>query len=134
MARARSASRKTSACAATTPASTVRPQQHGSTLHKPPNRSWHWCSALDHGTYWNPLTCAKVDVGDQVLLVSGAVAEPTAGTGSPGQVLEATPAGLVVTTASVPVRLTGLRDAIGQAVCPSTIARRGRHLALAECR
>ncbi|MDM7950740.1 MupA/Atu3671 family FMN-dependent luciferase-like monooxygenase [Hydrogenophaga sp.] len=87
-------------------------------------------SALDHSTYWNPLTCAKVDVGGRVLLVSGAVAEPAAGAGSPGQVVEATPAGLVVATASVPVRLTGLRDASGQAVCPSTIAKAGDTLPL----
>ena len=84
--------------------------------------------ALDHSTYWNPLTCAKVDVGGRILLVSGAVAEPALGTGSPGQVLEATPAGLVVATASVPVRLTGLRDGIGQAVCPSTVTRPGELL------
>jgi natural product biosynthesis luciferase-like monooxygenase protein len=87
-------------------------------------------SALDHSTYWNPLACAKVDVGGRVLLVSGAEAEPAAGAGSPGQVLEATPAGLVVATASVPVRLTGWRDAAGQAVCPSTAARMGDQLPL----
>jgi natural product biosynthesis luciferase-like monooxygenase protein len=81
--------------------------------------------ALDHNTYWNPLTCAKVDLGNQVLLVSGAVAEPALGTRSPGQVLEATPAGLVVATSTVPVRLTGLRDATGQVVCPSTTAKAG---------
>lgn len=82
-------------------------------------------SALDHSTYWNPLTCAKVDVGGRVLLVTGAVAEPATGAAVPGQVLEATQAGLLVATASVPVRLSGLRDANGQAVCPSTAANAG---------
>ena len=85
--------------------------------------------ALDHSTYWNPLTCPKVEIDGRVLLVGGAVAE-TAVTAAPGEVLEATPAGLVVGTGTVPVRLTGLRDLQGQPVCPSTVARAGARLAL----
>ncbi len=34
----------------------------------------------------------------------------------------------MVATASVPVRLSGLRDAIGQAVCPSTVRKPGDNL------
>ncbi|HEY9096499.1 MAG TPA: formyltransferase family protein, partial [Hydrogenophaga sp.] len=86
--------------------------------------------ALDHGTYWNPLTCPKVDVGGRVLLVAAAQAESGAGTAAPGQVLEATPAGLVVGTASVPLRLTGLRDVFSGPVCPSTVARPGDRLTI----
>jgi natural product biosynthesis luciferase-like monooxygenase protein len=89
-------------------------------------------SALDHSTYWNPLTCAKVAVGTRVLLVGGAASDPSVDRVSPGQVLEATQAGLVVGTASVPVRLTGLRDTLGRAVCPSTIAQTGDQLALLD--
>ena len=88
--------------------------------------------ALDHSTYWNPLTCPKVEVDGRVLLVTGAVAEPSAGAAAPGEVIEATPAGLVVGTASVPVRLTGLRDLQGQPVCPSTVARTGTRLPLLD--
>ncbi len=45
---ARNASRKTSASAATTRAWTVQSLPLGSTLRKPPNRSWHW--------YWHSIT------------------------------------------------------------------------------
>jgi natural product biosynthesis luciferase-like monooxygenase protein len=89
-------------------------------------------SALDHSTYWNPLTCAKVAVGQGVLMVGGAAMAPEAGAAAPGKVLEATQAGLVVGTASAPVRLTGLRNALGRAVCPSTIAKAGDQLALLD--
>ncbi|WP_430407640.1 formyltransferase family protein [Hydrogenophaga sp.] len=88
--------------------------------------------ALDHSTYWNPLTCPKVEVDGRVLLVTGGVAEPSAGAAAPGEVVEATPAGLVVGTASVPVRLTGLRDLQGQPVCPSTVTRTGTRLPLLD--
>ena len=89
-------------------------------------------AALDHGSYWNPLTCPKVDIAGRVLLVTAAATEPAAGGAVPGQVLDATPAGLVVATASVPVRLTGLRDMLGQTVCPSTVARTGDRLPLLD--
>ncbi|MDP3251600.1 MAG: LLM class flavin-dependent oxidoreductase [Hydrogenophaga sp.] len=88
--------------------------------------------ALDHSTYWNPLTCPKVEVDGRVLLVTGAVVEPAAGGAAPGEVIEATPAGLVVGTASAPVRLTGLRDMQGQPVCPSTVTRTGTRLPLLD--
>ncbi len=81
--------------------------------------------ALDHGAYWNPLTCAKVEVAGRVLAVGAARAETDRAAAPAGAVLEATPAGLVVGTASVPVRLTGLRDLLGQPVCPSTVATAG---------
>ncbi|WP_439587271.1 MupA/Atu3671 family FMN-dependent luciferase-like monooxygenase [Hydrogenophaga sp.] len=88
--------------------------------------------ALDHSTYWNPLTCPKLEIDGQVLLVTGAVAEPAAGSAAPGEVIEATPAGLVAGTATVPVRLTGLRDMLGQPVCPSTVTRSGARLPLLD--
>jgi natural product biosynthesis luciferase-like monooxygenase protein len=88
--------------------------------------------ALDHSTYWNPLACPKVEFDGRVLLVTGGVAEPAAGSAAPGEVIEATPAGLVVGTATTPVRLTGLRDALGQATCPSTVTRSGARLPLLD--
>jgi hypothetical protein len=69
-----------------------------------------------------------VEVAGRVLLVTGAAIEAGAAGTEPGKVAEATQAGLVVATASVPVRLTGLRDLLGQPVCPSTIARTGDQL------
>jgi natural product biosynthesis luciferase-like monooxygenase protein len=89
-------------------------------------------SALDHGTYWNPLTCPKLRVGERVLLVSAASLEPGAAAAAPGEVLEASMGGLVVGTGSVPVRLTGLRELLGAATCPSTVARAGDRLPLLD--
>jgi natural product biosynthesis luciferase-like monooxygenase protein len=80
--------------------------------------------ALDHGPYWNPLATAKIALGDRVLSVRSA--EPEPGQGAPGQVLEASPAGLVVACASGAVRLNGLTER-GVTVCPGTIT--DRHLA-----
>lgn len=88
--------------------------------------------ALDHGSYWNPMTCAKLVVGERILLVSGAAAEAGLSAAAPGEVLEASMGGLVVGTASVPVRLTGLKDFQGAAVCPSTVAKPGNSLPLLD--
>lgn len=88
-------------------------------------------AALDHGTYWNPLCCPKLDTGSRALLVSAAALESGAASVPPGQVIEATMAGLVVGTGSTPVRLTGLRDMAGQPVCPTTVAKAGDRFALA---
>jgi natural product biosynthesis luciferase-like monooxygenase protein len=88
-------------------------------------------AALDHGSYWNPISCPKLVVGDRVLLVATAVVEAGAAA-APGEVLEATMGGLVVGTASVPVRLAGLRDTQGAAVCPTTVAQAGDRLPLPE--
>lgn len=82
-------------------------------------------SALDHSTYWNPLASPKVAASGQVFTVTGATLEPRRRSAAPGTVIEATEDFLVVTTASVPVRLTGLRDASGQPVAPSAFARVG---------
>jgi natural product biosynthesis luciferase-like monooxygenase protein len=89
-------------------------------------------AGLDHSTYWNPLSCPKVEAGGRVLLVTGAAIEVQAGSAAPGEVIEATPAGLVVGTASGPVRLVGLRDEHGQPVCPTTIAKAGEQLPLLD--
>ena len=62
--------------------------------------------ALDHGTYWNPLSTAKIATATRVLNVG--TAEVVEGAGTPGQVLSATPEGLVVACASGALRLTRL--------------------------
>ncbi|MDZ4094726.1 MAG: formyltransferase family protein, partial [Paracoccaceae bacterium] len=76
--------------------------------------------ALDHGSYFNPLTCAKILVEGRLLCVGRA--EFAEGSAAPGTVLAATEAGLVVACASGAVRLSGLRDLQGTPVCPKTIA------------
>ncbi|MFT3812143.1 MAG: LLM class flavin-dependent oxidoreductase [Acidovorax sp.] len=88
--------------------------------------------ALDHGTYWNPLACPKVEATGRVLLVAQAAIEPPTRTAAPGEVIEATPAGLVVGTASAPIRLTGLRDQRNQPLCPTAIAQAGDRLPLLD--
>ncbi|MDR5652848.1 MupA/Atu3671 family FMN-dependent luciferase-like monooxygenase [Ruixingdingia sedimenti] len=79
--------------------------------------------ALDHGRYRNPLALPKIAAGGRVLAVGAA--EMAEGAGAPGQVLDATPAGLVVGCADGAVRLAGLRDLDGNAICPTAIARAG---------
>ncbi|MDT8857334.1 LLM class flavin-dependent oxidoreductase [Paracoccaceae bacterium Fryx2] len=75
--------------------------------------------ALDHGGYFNPLTCPKIAAGDRVLLVGAA--EAAAGSAAPGTVLEATEAGLVVACADGAVRLARITDQAGAAVCPKSL-------------
>ncbi|SEN84318.1 natural product biosynthesis luciferase-like monooxygenase domain-containing protein [Gemmobacter aquatilis] len=62
--------------------------------------------ALDHGTYWNPLTCAKLWDGGRYVVVGGA--EVVAGAGVPGQVLAATEDDVTVACGAGAVRLTRL--------------------------
>ncbi len=75
--------------------------------------------ALDHGSYFNPLTCAKILAADRVLLVGAA--EETDGNAAPGTVLEATEAGLVVACAAGALRLMRLTTQDGIKVCPKTV-------------
>jgi methionyl-tRNA formyltransferase len=88
--------------------------------------------ALDHGSYWNPMTCPKLEVNGRVLLVSAAALEPASGAAAPGEVVEASMGGLVVGTGSVPVRLTGLKDLQSSNVCPSTVTKAGDRLPLPD--
>jgi natural product biosynthesis luciferase-like monooxygenase protein len=74
---------------------------------------------LDHGSYANPLALPKIEADGRILVV-GQV-EVVQGNGAPGTVLEASEAGLVVACATEAVRLTGLKDLQGGAVCPKTL-------------
>jgi len=67
--------------------------------------------ALDHGTYWNPLTTAKLAWSGGVLNVGGAEvveARGAAGAGVPGAVLATDADGLVVACGTGAVRLSRL--------------------------
>ncbi len=75
--------------------------------------------ALDHGGWWNPLAVPKIEADGRVLALGRAAVEP--GQGAPGTVLEATEAGLVVACGAGAVRLMGLRDMAGTAVCPRSL-------------
>lgn len=76
--------------------------------------------ALDHGTYLNPVTTAKLRVGGRMLAVGGAEVVP--GQGAPGTVLAADAGGLVVACGDGAVRLSQLREMSGALVDPSAIA------------
>jgi natural product biosynthesis luciferase-like monooxygenase protein len=62
--------------------------------------------ALDHGTYWNPLTTAKLWDGKRYVVVGEA--EVVAGSGMPGQVLSADEHGVTVACGTGAVRLSRL--------------------------
>lgn len=62
--------------------------------------------ALDHGTYWNPLTTAKIWDGARHIVVGGA--EVVAGSGVPGQILAATAEEVTVACGQGALRLTRL--------------------------
>ena len=81
--------------------------------------------ALDHGRYWNPLACAKIEVGGNVLLVQQASLAELADRAEPGTVVEVSEAELVVATGSVPIRLIQLTDMNGQPVSPKSVAAVG---------
>lgn len=79
--------------------------------------------ALDHGAYWNPISCAKIVVNGQILLVGQAKVET--GGGTPGAVLAVDPDGMTVACAEGALQLTGLRSLNGAAVDPSTLTQVG---------
>jgi natural product biosynthesis luciferase-like monooxygenase protein len=81
--------------------------------------------ALDHGAYWNPLACPKIEAAGRVLLVGAAEPAPRATAAIPGTVLEVSEARLVVATGSAPVALARLTDAAGRPVCPCSVAAVG---------
>ena len=68
-------------------------------------------NAMDTGAYWNPLTCAKVEIGGEVVLVGQAAS--AIGQGAPGKVLEGAGDSLTVATGDGAIRLSALRDAFG---------------------
>ncbi|MGB8811620.1 MAG: formyltransferase family protein, partial [Paracoccaceae bacterium] len=76
--------------------------------------------ALDHGSYFNPLTCAKIFTGDRVLLVGSAT--PADGQAAPGTVLAATEDALTIACTTGAVRLSGLTCQRGTPVCPKSLA------------
>ena len=83
--------------------------------------------ALDHGDYWNPLTCPKLMVAGQIVLVGAAhLAE---GPFAPaGTVLAVTPDQITVATGSEPITLSRLRHSSG-AVFETNAVRPGAILA-----
>ncbi len=77
--------------------------------------------ALDHGDYWNPLTCPKLDTGEQIYLVGQAEvqsSEPAA----PGTILARDAESLTIATGQDAIRLSQFRDCFGKGITAADIA------------
>ena len=79
--------------------------------------------ALDHGDYWNPLYCPKIEVAGTLLLVGKS--KLAQGAGTAGEVLSATKDALTVATVDGAVTLSALRHIDGTAPDVSRIAAAG---------
>ena len=82
--------------------------------------------ALDHGEYWNPLACPKLDTGRDILLVGSA--EPVDGAGASGEVLEVTGGTATIAVAGGAVRLGAMRTVDGSPVTLADQLAAGDHL------
>lgn len=86
--------------------------------------------ALDHGDYWNPLSCPKIVAAGQVMTVGNAkIAPASSAHGVPGTVLATTTKNVTVACGRGSVILGGLRAFNGQDATPTHIIREGEHLA-----
>ena len=88
--------------------------------------------ALDHGDYWNPLTCPKIESAGRVWLIGKAASGAASGGQPAGTVLEVGSDSLTVATATAPVTLSSLRDAAGAPTTPDQIAAVGDVLPSAD--
>lgn len=72
--------------------------------------------ALDFGPLWNPVTTAKIEVAEQVLLVRHAQIGEAEAPASPGTVIERDNDSLVVATGNGALKLSGMSGSYGQDV------------------
>lgn len=85
--------------------------------------------ALDHGDYWNPLACPKIETGTRIWLVQGAAPAATSSGAAPGTVIAAETDSLTVATGTNDIILTSIRDCFGQPAPVDSITRPGDVLA-----
>lgn len=90
--------------------------------------------ALDHGGYWNPLACPKIETADGRVFVVGAAsaadaADLSRAEATPGAVLAVPGDALLVGAWGGAVRLSKFTDMAGRAVSPANIAAPGELLA-----
>ncbi len=72
--------------------------------------------ALDHGDYWNPLNCPKIETNGQIRLVGKATPTSELSDAAPGTVLAADADSLTVATTSNNIHLSRIRDCYGRSV------------------
>ncbi len=77
--------------------------------------------ALDHGEYWNPLICAKVERGGRIWLVGKAEVTAFETSEAPGTILSRADDSLTIATADGAITLSEFRDCFGTAVDPGTV-------------
>ncbi|MGD8909357.1 MAG: LLM class flavin-dependent oxidoreductase, partial [Chromatiales bacterium] len=87
-------------------------------LRQPAERLSALMRALDFGNYENPLGLPKLWLGERAVVISGHKIEFGASSEAPGTLLKVNEAGLLVSTASRDLLLTGLRDFGGEVLCP----------------
>ncbi len=78
--------------------------------------------ALDHGDYWNPLICPKIETDAGVFLVGKAEADKGSSDAAPGTVIAVDEDSLTVATATAPVKLSKLRTATGGPISAAAVA------------
>lgn len=85
--------------------------------------------ALDHGEYWNPLSCPKLERGGRIWLVGKAELAEADTTEAPGTILSRTEDSLTIATADGAVTLSGFRDCFGAAVSAEAVTNGSKALA-----
>lgn len=82
--------------------------------------------ALDHGDYWNPLFCAKIEVGGKLVLVGKSALSD--GSGQPGEILEVIGDHLTVACGDGAVVLRGFSAPDGTSVALPKLVSKGELL------
>jgi len=86
-------------------------------LNRPAEELVALVHGLDHGGYWNPLTCAKIAISGQVLLVTEAeVVALSAKDAQPGFVQTVTDTSLIIVTSFGALKLGQISDQNGELV------------------
>ncbi|KIN64468.1 Non-ribosomal peptide synthetase [Sulfitobacter noctilucicola] len=100
-------------------------------FHKPASKLDALVRGLDFGSYWNPLTTAKLAVPHAFWRI-GSLEVVTGETADAGQVLRVGKDSLVIGTESDPVMLRGLTDLDGTDIDPSVVFSAGDEIAGAD--
>ncbi|WP_323781262.1 MupA/Atu3671 family FMN-dependent luciferase-like monooxygenase [Thalassovita sp.] len=79
--------------------------------------------ALDHGEYWNPLFCAKLELAGQIALV--AKSSLADGSGTPGEILRVEKDGVTIATGDGALWLSGFRTTDGSDLDPARLIAKG---------
>ncbi len=86
--------------------------------------------ALDHGEYWNPLCCPKVERDGQIWLVGSAVVQDDQTDAEPGTILANTPESVTVATRDGAIEIGSFRNGLGAPVSSDGMMNSGSALSL----